>query len=112
VCRRYTFIRDFTVEILRDSSFKLRQKLEYSDFEVCFNSKICLHRELDTISLSTRRKARQVILTMMREAGLLSGYTTINHILPKSETLKLLGKQDREVIGVFDTYDLNVANTK
>lgn len=112
VCRRYRFIHDFTVEILKEHYLKLSQKLDYSDFEVFFSSKLCLHREMEGISLSTRRKARQVIFTMLREVGLLSGYTSINHISPKNETLKLLDRQDREVIGLLESRDFAIANTE
>ena len=112
VCRRYGFIRDFAVEVVREHYLNLNYQIEYTDFEVFFSSKLSVHEELADISVSTRSKVRQVVFRMLREAGLLSEQNNINSVVPNSETLDLLETTELEVIGLSDMYELVFGNTK
>lgn len=103
VCRHYPFIHDFAVEVLREHLINLNHQIDYSDFDVFFSTKLGLHDELDTITVSTHRKIRQVLFRMLREAGLLSHDNTINAILPNPSTVNLLERSDLEVIGLLHT---------
>jgi len=78
VCRRYRFIADFAVEMLREYYITLKSDLTYEDFDSFFNRKSEWHRELDEISPSTRSKLRQVLFKMLREADLLTVNNSIN----------------------------------
>lgn len=65
VCRRYTFVRDFAVEVLRGKLLDLDTELKKEDFEVFFNQKAEWHEELVRIKPATRAKARQTIFRML-----------------------------------------------
>ncbi len=78
VCRRYQFIADFSVEVLRERFLSLHTALPYEEFDAFFHQKSTSHAELDDIRSSTRKKLRQVLFRMMREAELL---TKENHII-------------------------------
>lgn len=104
ICRRYSFIRDFAVEVFLEHFRTLNYSLGYADFEVFFSSKVGIYSGLDTISNSTRRKVCQVIFRMLREAGLLSRDNMITPALPANETLKLLKTHELELIGILKSH--------
>jgi hypothetical protein len=65
VCRRYRFIADFAVEVLRERYITLKGDLTLDDFDSFFNRKSEWHLELDEITPSTRGKLRQVLFKML-----------------------------------------------
>jgi len=72
VCRRYDFLGDFAIEVLRENYLTLKRDLTYEDFDSFFNRKSDLHPELDEVRPTTRKKLRQVLFKILREADLLS----------------------------------------
>lgn len=85
ICRRYHFVADFAVEVLRERYILAKSELHYEDFDIFFNRKAQWHPELDRISSKTRGTMRYIIFKMMREAELLSG----NNISPAKFTPRL-----------------------
>ncbi len=101
VCRRYRFIYEFAVEVLREKYLTLQYELNYDDFDAFFNSKASWHEELERITDSTRKKLRQVLFRILREVGLL---TPDNMILPamlSSEIIKAVKETSRKDFSVF-----------
>lgn len=72
VCKRYGFIRDFAIEVIRDKVLVFDFKLNESDFNSFINSKILLHPELEAFSESTRKKAKQVMYRILEQAGIIN----------------------------------------
>ena len=72
VCKRYTFIRDFVVDVIRDKVLVFDYKLNVSDFKSFINSKVQLHPELDRFSDSTLKKAEQVMFHILEQAGIIN----------------------------------------
>lgn len=72
VCRRYKFIAEFAVEVLRERFITLKPDLGFEEFDAFFNRKSEWHPGLDSIKPATRNKLRQVLFRMMREAGLIT----------------------------------------
>jgi hypothetical protein len=79
ICKRYRFIYDFAVEVMREKFMRLDFDLPYDAYDVFFNNKAEWHPEVEGVADSTRKKLRQVLFKMMREAGLL---TQDDQILP------------------------------
>ena len=82
VCKRYGFIRDFTIEVIRDKVLVFDFKLNESDFNSFINSKILLHPELEAFSTSTLKKAKQVMYHILEQAGIINNAVEKN-ILPQ-----------------------------
>lgn len=72
VCRRYRFIYDFAVEIVREKYLRLDLTLEAAGYDVYFEGKAEWRPEVERVAEATRRKGRQFVLRMLREADLLS----------------------------------------
>lgn len=87
LCRRYKFIRDFAVEVLREKPLNLEAELQIEDFEVFFNQKAELHNELATLKPVTKVKGRRILFKMLREADLLSTENRIYPALPSTSLI-------------------------
>jgi hypothetical protein len=83
ICKRYRFIYDFAADVVREKFLRLDFDLSYDAYDVFFNNKAEWHPEVEGVAESTRKKLRQVLFKMMREANLL---TQDNQILPAMPT--------------------------
>lgn len=72
ICKRYQFIREFAVEVVREKYLRLDYRLAHEDFDIFFNARADWHAEVEKIEPSTRAKLRQVLFHMMRDAEILS----------------------------------------
>lgn len=82
ICKLYTFVRDFVIEVVREKFLGLDYQLTDGDLLSFYNRKRDLHPELDEFSDSTTRKARQVTWRMLEQAGLIDN-TKDRRILPQ-----------------------------
>ncbi len=89
VCRRYKFIADFAVEVLRERFITLKSDLTHEDFDTFFNRRSEWHIELDKISPATKGKLRQILFKMLREADLLAANNVIQSALLSPRLLEL-----------------------
>lgn len=105
VCRRYKFIADFAQEIIRERYISLKTDLHHEDFDSFFNKKSEWHPELDEITVATRKKLRQVLFRMLREADLLTSNNTINAAMLSPRFLKTLSHKNRQDILVFPAFE-------
>lgn len=107
VCRRYQFIADFAVEVLRERYISLKADLTYDDFDFFFNRKSEWHLELDEITPATRGKLRQVLFKILREADLLAANNMINAAMLSPTLLELIrqgGPRDVLYFPAFESY--------
>ena len=94
VCRTYSFIADFAVDILHEAYVTGQKTLAISDYEKFVNGKLALHPELDEVSELTYTKVRQVVFKMMREAGFLDERGTIVPSVLDSELMDFIPEKD------------------
>ncbi len=105
VCRRYRFIADFAVEVLRERYITLKTDLTHEDFDSFFNRKSEWHLELDEISPATRSKLRQVLFKILREAGLLTASNMINAAMISARLLDLIHQGSRRDVLYFPVFE-------
>ena len=87
ICKRYRFVHDFAIEVVREKYLRLDFELAYEDFDVFYHAKADWHPEVESVEASTRAKLRQILFRMMREAEILSSQ---DHILPAILTPRLV----------------------
>lgn len=104
-CRRYRFIADFAVEVLRERYITLKNDLTYEDFDSFLNWKSEWHLELDEITPATRDKLRQILFKMLREADLLTTNNTINAAMLSPRLLELFQQGSRREILYFPIFE-------
>lgn len=100
-CRRYAFIHDFAVEVLREHHLLLRRQISFGDYDAYYNAKALWHTELDEIAPSTQHKLRQNLFRMLREAGLISDQQHIQPTMLSPRLAQLLARRGREELLVF-----------
>ena len=105
VCRRYRFIADFAVEVLRERYITLKTDLSYEDFNAFFNRKCEWRSELDKITPATRNKLRQVLFKILREADLLTANNRINAAMLSPRLLVVIHQGRRREIMYFPVFE-------
>ena len=108
VCRRYSLVRDFGREVLREHFVLMRRQLTLSDFDAFFNSKALWHEELDQLAKSTQSKLRQNLFRMMREAGFINDHYGIFQAMPSPALVQLLAQRGADELTVFPVSDLDI----
>lgn len=71
-CRTYEFIGDFATQVLLENFASYKLDLDYAAFNFFCEEQAQFHPELEEVTESTRKKLRQILFRMMREAGILS----------------------------------------
>ncbi len=105
VCRRYGFIADFAVEVLRDRYITLKVDLSREDFDSFFDRKAEWRAELSGISPTTQIKLRQVLFKMLREANLLTPKNMINAAMLSPELLDVLSPGKHRDVVYFPVFE-------
>jgi hypothetical protein len=108
VCKRYRFIYDFAVEILREKFLKLDFELTNNEYEVFFDTKAEWHPEVERVAKSTRIKQRQIVFKMMRDAELLSADNLIIPALLSPRLKETIASDDPGHFSIFPISDLDV----
>jgi len=112
VCRRYRFIADFAVEVLRERYITLKMDLTHEDFDAFFNRKSEWNLELDEITPATRNKLRQVLFKILREADLLTINNEINATMLSPRLLGLIHQGSRRDILYFPIFESDLKGMK
>ncbi len=110
VCKHYAFIRDFTIEVIRDNVLVFDYQLNESDYNSFINSKVLLHPELDEFSESTRKKAKQVMYRIMEQAGIINNAIdkTIQPQILQQDVINAIVKEDPVWLKIFMMPDKDI----
>ena len=106
ICRRYRFISDFAIEILRENYLAMKTSLTHEDFEAFFNRKSEWHEELEEIRPTTRNKLRQVLFRILRETDFLTADNTINPAMLSPGFLKVIRRNNGHDLLVFPAEEM------
>lgn len=105
VCRRYAFIHEFAVEVLREYYLNRRYRITSVDYDAFYNAKSLWHPELDEITLSTQKRLRCSLFQLLREADLLSEKGQIKPALLNSPLAQLISKNSPSYLLAFPSTD-------
>jgi Putative inner membrane protein (DUF1819) len=93
VCRTYQFVADFIAQEVIEAYSSYRFELSLSVFDIFFEDQKLEHPELAEFTESTRKKLRQILYRMMREAGILNKQGQILACIPSSRLALLLDEE-------------------
>jgi len=106
ICRRYTFIGEFSTEVIRERYLSLQPQISAEDYNAFFNQKAQWHEELDRITDSTRQKQRQIVFQMLHQVRLIDDHQSINPaMLPADFVELLLNRADHNDLHLFPVFD-------
>lgn len=100
-CRRYSFIRDFVVEVVVFRYTNLKTTVTIDEFEIFYHQKSQTHPELEKITEQTKGKLKSVMFKTMREAGLIDKKGTITPVFPSNSFIYLLKETSPEDLRIF-----------
>ena len=101
ICKRYKFIYDFAVEVIREKFLSLGLEVSFEDYDAFFNSKAEWHDELENLTEKTKNKARQVVFKILREAELLSKNNIIIPIILAPRVFESICNDDPQKLSIF-----------
>ncbi len=101
ICKRYTFIRDFMVEIVREKYLRMDFQLQPEDYDIFFDEMAEWHEELETLKGSTKNKLRQVFFKTMREAEIISRENMIIPCLLTEQLARVLAADNPAWLLIF-----------
>jgi hypothetical protein len=78
-CKHYPLVREFASQVIREKFLRMDLQVSYLDYDIFFNEKSEWHAELEKLTALTKKKLRQVLFRMLREAEIT---TPDNAILP------------------------------
>lgn len=105
VCRCYSFIADFAVEVLREHYITLNDALRHEDFDAFLNRKAEWQPELDKLQPATKKKLRQVLFRNLLESGLIDSDYKIQPLDMKSEAFRVLARHSLRDLSFFPIAD-------
>lgn len=105
VCRRYTFIYEFAVEVLREHYLNRRYRITRIDYDVFYHAKSLWHPELDEITQTTQKRLRCSLFRLLHEADLLSKDGEIKPILLSPQLAQLIYKNAPSYLLAFPSSD-------
>ena len=108
ICRRYPFIREFAIEVVRERFLQLGLPVSSEDFDRFYVSKEAWHPHLGEISAQTRKKLKQILFRMLREAGLMSEDGQVVGVFLSGALIRVLAKDDAEDFNVFPVREEDV----
>ena len=112
VCRRYGFIADFAVEVMRERYFTFKTDLNYADFDTFFNRKSEWYAELDQLRSTTRNKLRQVLFKILHEADLLTANNTIKAAMLSPRLVETISHGNRQDVFFFPAFESAFVSNK
>ena len=108
VCKQYSFIHDFAVEVLREKFLRMDLLLSADEYLYFFDSKAEWHEKLEKLKPSTCKKLQQVLFKMMREAEIISTENMIIPALPTGGLVKVFAKENLNWLRVLPVAEIDI----
>lgn len=108
VCKRFAFIHDFAVEVLREKFFRMDLLLSIEEYSYFFDSKAEWHAELEKLKTSTRKRMQQVLFQIMREAEIISAANMIIPALPTIELIRVIAQENLNWLRVLPVSETDI----
>ena len=114
ICKHYDFIRDFTIEVIRDKFLLFDYKINESDFNSFINNRVHLHPELEDFSESTLKKAKQVLFRILEQTGIINNAVEkiIQPQILQQDVIKVIAKDDPAWLKIFMMPDKDIKQLK
>jgi hypothetical protein len=112
ICRSYTFIRDFVLEVVREKYLLYDYQILERDYTIFYKNKLELHPELELITENTTKKIKQVTFKILEQADIIDNIKSrnIQTQLLDNATLKAIATNGKEWLRVLLMSDTDIQN--
>lgn len=100
-CRAYRFVKEFAHDVIRDRFLSYHLDLPLESFDIFFDAKAEWDEELGRISSSTRKKLRQVLFRIMRDAEVITADNRIQKAYLSPRLQALIAERDPKELELF-----------
>lgn len=100
-CRAYRFFQEFCVDVIQERFLSGKADLPLETFDRFFEDKAEWHEEISSISEVTRKKLRQIMFRMMREADIISDKNEIRAALLSTKFIEHIARKNKEELRYF-----------
>ncbi|HPH97292.1 MAG TPA: DUF1819 family protein [Anaerolineaceae bacterium] len=108
VCKQYSFVREFAIEVVREKFLRLDLELSYRDFDIFFNRKAEWNEILDQTKESTRKKMRQVLFRILAEAEIILPGGMIVPVMLSPRVARAVCDDDASFLAVFPISEIDM----
>ena len=113
VCKTFSFIRDFVVEVVRDKALVFDYELSEGEYLSFFRRKQENHEEMDALSEETVYKVKQVTFKFLEQAGIINNIKE-KQIQPQflfDDIKKVIVNDNPQWLKVFLLSDMDIENS-
>ena len=112
VCKSHKFIRDFTVEVLREKLLVFDYQITEGDYISFYRRKTELHPEMEDLTDRTQSAIRQVTFKILEEAGMIDSVKSkmIQPQLLDANVINTIASDNKQWLKVFFMSDMDIEN--
>jgi hypothetical protein len=114
ICKAYSFIREFTIEVLREKLLLFDYEIFDGDFISFLRRKQESHPELEKITDKTTYKIKQVTFKILEQAGMIDSIKnkSLQPQIIDREVLKAIAADNKEWLKVLFVSDMDINDIK
>lgn len=114
VCKTFNFIKDFTLEVLRNKILVFDYQITEGDYISFFRGKTSLHDELEELTEQTQHKIKRVIFKILEQAGIIDSVKNkmIQPQYLEENVLRMVAKDHPDWLKIFLMSDLDIERVK
>lgn len=112
VCKTYTFIRDFCVEVLKEKLLVYDYDITEGEFISFYRRKYEIHPEMESLTDKTENKIKQVTFKILEQAGIINNIKEriLQPQLLSNEIVQAIVSDNKEWLKVFMLSDEEINN--
>jgi uncharacterized SAM-dependent methyltransferase len=112
VCKTHHFIRDFTIEVLREKVLLFDYDLTDWEYISFFRRKSDIHTYMEDLTNTSQKKIKQVTFKILEQAGLIDDIKTksLQFQLLDDKLVKAIVQDNKELLKLFFWSDLDIKN--
>lgn len=113
-CKQYNYIRDFTVEVIREKLLVYNYQLSEFDYVSFARRKQEVHPELERLTVNTQTKVKQVVFKILEQAGIIDNINNlaIQPQLLSTDLIEAILDDNPEWLKVFLYADNDITELK
>jgi hypothetical protein len=114
VCKAYSMLRDFVIEVLREKYLMFDYQVTEGDYISFFRRKSEQHPELEALADGTQNKVRQVIFKMLEQSGIVDSVNSkiLQPQFLEQKVISAIIDDDAKWLKVFLFSDIDISNMK
>jgi hypothetical protein len=112
ICKAYTFIREFVVEVVREKAQVFDYQLTEGEYVSFFRRKVESHPELEALTDTTASKLKQVTYKILEQAGLINSVKSkkISPQILNEKVIRVVIEDNPEWLKIYLLSDMEIAN--